>query len=113
MATIVASTLPSNSAGAARPRPLAQGRVQAVGREPLADGNDGGHAHGVGHVLVGVPGVGPEEDLHAVPLAEREPPAEPPAQVRPLVVGQRHHVSLVHRTVLLDSTIRTTGTTGR
>jgi len=76
-----------------------QGGVEAAGGEPAADVGHGADrdAHLVGDLLLGVAGVGAEQDLGPVPLSPGQWAGLPSIQVGPLVLGQLHDISLRHR----------------
>ena len=98
-ATTAASALPSNAAGPPDRGRSPRAALQPTSREALADEGDGGRAHvqGVGDRVVRVAPVAPQQNLDPVPLAERQPAADPPLQVRPLVVRELDHVPPRHR----------------
>jgi len=86
---------PGRAAGAG---PLGQGGLQPLGGEPPADVGGGvrGDAEVVGDVGVGLAGVGPQQDLHPVPLPQRQGAGEPGLQLRTLAARQVDQVLLPH-----------------
>ncbi len=98
VAMTIASALPARMGLAPGAGPVVQGGVEAAGGEPPSDvGHGAGRdADLVGDLLVGVPGVGPQEDLDPVSLPAGERAGLLLAQGRTLVMRQSHDVSLRH-----------------